>query len=185
MAYGILFLRVVVGLVFFAHGTQKLFGWWGGGGIRGTAGVFASLGFRPPTAAVVTAGVSEATGVLFAMGLLTPFAALLMASTMVVAIGSVHWKNGLFVANGGYEFNLVLWAVAVAVAATGPGRFSLDAALGWADNLSGLWWGVGVLAASLASGGLVLASREQQPEADATEAPLAREREDETSRVRS
>jgi putative oxidoreductase len=132
-----------------------------------------------------TAAVSEASGLLFAAGFLTPFAALLMASTMVVAIGSVHWKNGFFVANGGYEFNLVLWTVAVAVAATGPGRFSVDAALGWADNLSGLWWGVGVLAASLASGGLVLAIREQQPEADATEAPLAREREEETAPVQS
>jgi putative oxidoreductase len=183
MAYGLLFLRVVVGLLLFAHGSQKLFGWWGGGGIRGTAGAFGGLGFRPPTAMALTAGVSESAGVLFAMGFLTPFAALLMASTMVVAIGSVHWKNGFFVANGGYEFNLALWTVAVAVAATGPGRFSLDAALGWADNLSGLWWGVGVLAASLASGGLVLASRERQPEADATEAPLAREHEEETSSV--
>jgi hypothetical protein len=81
--------------------------------------------------------------------------------------------------------NLALWTVAVAVAATGPGRFSLDATLGWADNLSGLRWGVGVLAASLATGGLVLVSREQRPEAEATEAPLAREREEKTSPVQS
>jgi putative oxidoreductase len=102
---------------------------------------------------------------------------------MVVAIGSVHWKNGFWAGNGGYEYNLVIWTVAVAVAATGPGRFSVDHALGWADNLSGVWWGVGVLAGSLAGGLLVLASRETQPEPDATDAPLARETERETERV--
>jgi putative oxidoreductase len=183
MAYGILFLRVVVGAVLFAHGSQKLFGWWGGGGVRATAGFFGALGFRPPTAMAVMAGVSEAAGLLFAAGFLTPFAALLMASTMVVAIGSVHLKNGLFATNGGYEFNLVLWAVAVAVAATGPGRFSVDHALGWADNLSGLWWGVGVLALSLVGGALVLATREAQPEPDDAEAPLSRESEPTRSAV--
>jgi putative oxidoreductase len=177
MAYGILILRVVVGALLFAHGAQKLFGWWSGGGIRGTAGFFGSLGFRLPTGMALTAGVSEAAGLLFAAGFLTPLAALLMASTMVVAIGSVHWKNGVFATNGGYEYNLVLWTVAVAVAATGPGRFSVDAALGWADNLSGLWWGVGVLGLSLIGGALVLASREAQPEPDAAEAPLSRESE--------
>jgi putative oxidoreductase len=183
MAYGIVFLRVVVGAVLLAHGTQKLFGWWGGGGLRATAGFFGSLGFRPPMAMALMAGVSETAGLLFAFGFLTPFAALLMASTMVVAVGSVHWKNGLFAANGGYEFNLVLWAAAIAVAATGPGRFSVDNALGWADNLSGLWWGVGVLALSLVGGGLVLASREARPEPDAAEAPLSRDSEPTKSAV--
>ena len=161
MAYGILLLRVIVGLVLFAHGTQKLFGWWGGHGIGGTGGFFAGLRFRMPTAMAVVAGVSEASGILFAAGLLTPFAALLMTSTMVVAVGSVHVKNGLFSTNGGYEYNLVLWTVATAVSATGPGRFSLDRAFGWDDNISGVWWGVGVLALSLASGALVLASRKK------------------------
>jgi putative oxidoreductase len=179
MAYGILFLRVVVGLLLFAHGTQKLFGWWGGGGPRGTAGFFGQLGFRPPLAMALTAGVSETAGVLFALGFLTPLAALLMASTMVVAIGSVHWKNGLWITAGGYEFNLVLWTVAIAVAASGPGRFSIDRALGWVDNLSGVWWGVGVLVASLLGGAVTLATREKQPEPAATEAPIARERDEE------
>jgi putative oxidoreductase len=128
----------------------------------------------------VTAGVSEASGVLFALGFLTPFAALLMASTMVVAVGSVHWKNGLWNGGGGYEFNLVLWTVAIAVAASGPGRFSVDRALGWVDNLSGVWWGVGVLVASLLGGAVTLASRKTPPEADAAEAPLARERDEQS-----
>jgi putative oxidoreductase len=183
MAYGILFLRLVVGALLFAHGTQKLFGWWGGGGPRGTAGFFGQLGFRAPLAMAVTAGVSEASGLLFAIGFLTPLAALLIASTMVVAIGSVHWKNGLWNSAGGFEFNMVLWTVAIAVAASGPGRFSVDRALGWVDNLSGVWWGAGVLVVSLLGGAVTLAMRRTPPQAEATEAPLARERDDERVEV--
>jgi putative oxidoreductase len=183
MAYGILFLRVIVGLVVFAHGAQKLFGWWGGGGVRGTAGFFGPLGFRWPTAMALLAGIGEASGLLFAVGFLTPLAALMVASTMVVAVGSVHWKNGIFSTNGGYEYNLVLSTVVIAVAATGPGRFSLDRALGWDDNLAGVWWGVGVLALSLVGGALVLALREQPPEPADAEAPLSRESESETAAV--
>jgi putative oxidoreductase len=179
MAYGILFLRVVVGTALFAHGAQKLFGWFGGHGPRGTAGFFGSLGFRPALPMALVAGVSEAAGLLLALGFLTPLAALAIASTMVVAIGSVHFRNGFWAAGGGYEYNLVLWAVAVALAATGPGRFSVDHALGWVDNLSGVWWGAGVLLASIAGGLVVLATREAQPVAEDTEAPLARERDDE------
>ena len=67
---------------------------------------------------------------------------------MLNAIGAVHLRNGFWVGKNGYEYNLLIWASAVALAATGGGRFSLDAALGWADNLSGLWWGVGVAAGS-------------------------------------
>src|SRR5438105_43935 len=137
MAYGILFLRVIVGVLLFLHGTQKLFGWWGGPGPRGAAGFFGSLGFSPPLAMAIVAGMSEASGLLFALGFLTPLAALAMATVMVVATGSVHWRNGLFNTNGGFELPLAFWTVAVAVAAAGPGRFSLDRALGWVDNLAG------------------------------------------------
>jgi putative oxidoreductase len=181
VSYGILLLRVVVGGTFSAHGAQKLFGWWGGGGPRGTAGFFGSLGFRQsqllPMA--LLAGMSEAAGVLFAFGLLTPFAALAMASVMVVAVGSVHVKNGFWVMSGGFEYNLVLWSAAVAVNATGPGRFSIDRLLGWDANLSGLWWGLGVLGVSLLGGLLVLSQREPRMEAAASDAALVREREDE------
>jgi putative oxidoreductase len=179
MAYGILVLRVVVGCTFFGHGAQKLFGWFGGPGPRGAAGFFGSLGFRPALPLAIVAGLSEAAGVLFALGLLTPFAALAMASVMVVAVGSVHVKNGFWSANGGFEYNLVLWTAAAAVAATGPGRFSIDAALHVADNLSGVWWGVGVLVVSLAGGAVMLATRETQPVAADTDASLTREREEE------
>jgi putative oxidoreductase len=163
MAYGILLLRIAVGLTLAAHGAQKLFGWFGGGGLRGTAGSFGSMRFRPPGAMALAAGLSEFAGVAFALGLLTPFAALAMASVMVVAVGSVHLKNGFFIGKGGFEYNLTIWTVAVAVAAAGPGRFSLDRAFGIDDNLSGVWWGVGVVAASLAGGLLVLATREPPP----------------------
>jgi putative oxidoreductase len=156
MSYGLLFLRVVIGLVFFAHGAQKLFGWWGGPGIQGTKGWLGSMGFRLPGAMALLVALSESSGLLFAAGFLTPLAALLVTSSMVVAIGSVHWKNGLWNSAQGYEFNLALLTVAVAVAATGPGRFSIDRALGWDDNLSGPIWGVGVLGLAVAGGLFVL-----------------------------
>jgi putative oxidoreductase len=180
-----LFLRVVVGLLLFGHGAQKLLGWFGGHGPRGTAGFFGSLGFRRGHALpmAVLAGASEAAGLLFALGFLTPFAALAMASVMVVAVGTVHWRNGLWVTNGGYEFNLVLWTVAIAVAASGPGRFSLDGALGWVDNLTGVWWGLGVLVVSLLGGALVMALREPQLPAEDTDAALTRERQRETQTI--
>lgn len=180
MAYGILFLRVVVGLILFGHGAQKLFGWFGGHGPRGTAGFFGSLGFRRRHALpmAVLAGASEAAGLLLALGFLTPLACLAIATVMVVAVGTVHWKNGLWGTNGGYEFNLVLWAVAIAIAASGPGRFSLDGAIDWVDRISGVWWGVGVLVVSLVSGFAVMALREQQLPAEDTDEALSRERED-------
>jgi putative oxidoreductase len=145
MSYGLLFLRVVIGGIFFAHGAQKLFGWWGGGGLKGTAGWLGSMGFRSPSVMALLVAIAESSGLLFALGLLTPLAALGMCSAMLVAIGAVHWDKGFWLANGGYEFNLALLSAAVAVAATGPGRFSLDRAIGWDDNLSGVWWGVAVL----------------------------------------
>jgi putative oxidoreductase len=107
---------------------------------------------------------AESSGLLFALGLLTPVAALAIASVMVVAVGSVHWKNGFWNGNQGFEFNLVLFAVAVAVAATGPGRFSLDRALHIDDNLSGLWWGVGVAVLALLGGAFTLAALRRAPQ---------------------
>jgi putative oxidoreductase len=101
------------------------------------------------------------------------------ATVMVVAVGAVHGKNGFWAGNGGIEYNLVLWTSAVAVAAMGAGRFSIDRAVGWNDNLSGLWSGVGVLVVSLLGGLLVLATRELVPEPEAADQALEREREQE------
>ena len=153
MSYGLLIVRVVLGGTMAAHGSQKLFGWFGGGGPRGTAGFFAGLGFRAPLAMALLVGAGElGGGLLLALGLVTPLAALAIGTVMVTAVSTVHWKHGFFAGNGGYEFNLLISAVATGIAATGPGRFSLDAAASWADNLSGLWWGVGVLGASAVLG---------------------------------
>jgi len=161
VSLGLLFLRVIIGTVFAAHGVQKLFGWLGGGGPHGTGAWLGSMGFRWATAVAVLVGLAETSGILFAGGLGTPFVALAMASVMVVAVGAVHWKNGFWNTGGGFEFNLSLWAVAIAVAGTGPGRYSLDNLLNWDDDISGPWWSVGVAAVSLAGGALVLATRKK------------------------
>jgi putative oxidoreductase len=164
MSYGLLLLRVVVGGTMFAHGAQKLFGWFGGPGPKGVAGFFGQLGFRAPIVIAIFAGLAEVGGLLFAIGFVTPLAALGIVVVMLNAIATVHWPKGFFNSAGGYEFNLTLLAVAVAVAATGPGRFSIDRALHWDDNISGLWWGVGVLGAGLAISFVTLVLGRKRPQ---------------------
>src|SRR3954465_6300820 len=144
MACGLLLLRVVAGGTIFAHGAQKLFGWIGGHGVRETAGFFENPGFRPPVPLALLAGRGAASGVPFALGVVTPLAALGITIVMLNAIAVVHWSKGFFNGNGGIEFPLLMATVAVAGPATGPGRFSLDRVIGWDDNISGVWWGVGV-----------------------------------------
>lgn len=147
MEYGLLLLRLMVGLLFASHGAQKLVGWFGGGGPRGTAGFFASLGYRNPAALAILAGLSEAGGgLLLATGLLTPLAAFLLATVMLNAIATVKWRQGFI---GGYEFELTLLTVVTALAITGPGRLSLDDAIGWADDITGPAWGSLALAAAI------------------------------------
>ena len=131
MKLGLTLLRVIVGVLFFGHGTQKLKGWFGGHGLEGTAGFFESLGLRPGKRHATAAGAAEAGGgALLALGFLTPAAAAAIIGTMATAIRTVHFKNGPWVTNGGYEYNLVLIATMVALADVGPGDFSLDHALG-------------------------------------------------------
>ena len=148
MSYGLLLLRVVVGGTMAAHGAQKLLGWFDGPGLDGVKGMLGNFGFRLPGLMALGLALTESAGLLFALGFLTPLPALGIVVVMLNAIALVHVKNGFWNGKGGYEFNLVLLTVAVAVAATGPGRFSLDRAIGWDDNLSGLWWGVGVFGAA-------------------------------------
>jgi putative oxidoreductase len=152
MAYGLLVIRVVFGLTMSAHGAQKLLGWFGGPGPQGTAEMLGKLRFRLAGPMAVLVALAELSGLLFALGLVTPLAALGIATVMLTAIATVHWKNGFFAGNGGYELNLCILAAAVGIAATGPGRFSLDRLIGWDGSLSGPWWALGVLcAAALAS----------------------------------
>ncbi|WP_211881156.1 DoxX family protein [Pseudarthrobacter albicanus] len=122
--------RVALGGVLIAHGSQKLFGWFGGGGIEGTSKGMHAMGFRPATPSAILAGVAEAgAGVALALGLATPAAGAAAATTMGVA-ASVHAPNGFFAAEGGLEYPAVLGLAAASFTIGGPGLFSLDALTG-------------------------------------------------------
>jgi putative oxidoreductase len=130
LASGLLLIRLVVGLLFVGHGAQKLFGWLGGYGPKGTGGWMESIGIKPGVLMAVAAGLMELLGgALFAVGLLTPLAALLITMTMLGAIVKVHGQNGIWATNNGYEYPLVLIAVVVGIALIGAGPYSIDAIL--------------------------------------------------------
>ncbi|AIQ11682.1 DoxX family protein [Paenibacillus durus] len=130
LALGLLVVRLVVGLLFIGHGAQKLFGWFGGYGPKGTGGWMDSIGIKPGVFMAVLAGLLELIGgTLLAVGLFTPVAALFITLTMLGAIVKVHAKNGLWVTANGYEYNAVLIAVAILMALAGAGEYSLDALL--------------------------------------------------------
>lgn len=125
---GLLIIRVIVGLYFAAHGTQKAFGWFGGGGPAGTGAFFEQIGIKPGKPMALLAGLGELLGgILFLLGFLTPLAALFIIIPMIIAIKTVHGKNGLFSDKGGIEYNLVLIAVALGIALSGAGSISVDA----------------------------------------------------------
>ena len=125
--WGITVLRIIVGIIFMAHGSQKLFGWFGGGGLAGTAQFMESLGLTPGTLMAALSGGAEFFGGLaLVIGLLARPAAVALIGLLVVAIFSVHIHNGLFMQNNGYEFALALLGGAVAVLFEGAGRASVD-----------------------------------------------------------
>ena len=131
MDAGLLLARMVFGLLMAAHGAQKLFGWFGGYGLTGTGGFFEQLGFRPGRLFAAAAGGTEVVaGLLVALGLLGPIGPALMISVMIVAAITVHWEHGLFAQNNGIEVPLLYATAALAIALTGYGAYSLDAALG-------------------------------------------------------
>ncbi|MDP1512170.1 DoxX family protein [Paenibacillus sp. CMAA1739] len=130
LASGLLLIRLVVGLLFVGHGAQKLFGWFGGYGPKGTGGWMESIGIKPGVLMAVAAGLMELLGgALFTVGLLTPLAALLITMTMLGAIVKVHGQNGIWATANGYEYPLVLIAVVIGIALTGAGSYSIDAIL--------------------------------------------------------
>ncbi|MFJ5259373.1 DoxX family protein [Streptomyces sp. NPDC088387] len=127
---GLLLLRLAAGGVLAAHGTQKLFGWFGGHGIEGTGQFMESVGYRPGRVSATAAGLAETGGgTLLALGLATPAAGAAAAGAMTGA-AAVHTPNGFFNQGGGYEYAATLALAATGIAVTGPGRLSLDHALG-------------------------------------------------------
>jgi putative oxidoreductase len=131
MDTGILIIRMFFGLAMAGHGAQKLLGWFGGYGIKGTGGFFESLGFRPGAAFATAAGLSEmGGGLLVTVGLFTPFGAAAIVSAMLVAMVSVHLKNGFFAAGNGIEMPFLYAVAALGMALTGGGAISLDRLLG-------------------------------------------------------
>lgn len=126
-SYAPLILRVPTGLTLMAHGSQKLFGFFGGGGLAGTGQFMTSLGLNPGELMAFLAGSGEFFGGLFLLiGLLTRPAAAVVAFTMLVAIFSVHISHGLFLSNGGYEYGLALFAIAASLMFSGGGKVALD-----------------------------------------------------------
>jgi putative oxidoreductase len=150
MELGLFLLHVVPGALLMGHGAQKLFGAFGGHGPEGTGQFMETLGMRPGRHMALAAGFNElGGGLLLALGLLTPLAALLIGSTMVVAALTAHRGKGPWNTNGGWELPLLFGLIPVALTFHGAGQWSLDHALGWGAELSGLGWGLGVTAAAV------------------------------------
>ncbi len=179
MSVGRLAARGLIGGLFIGHGTQKLFGWFGGPGRAGTEGMMASLQMHPAKLNALAAGVTEtAGGAMLAAGLATPLAASALTGVMTTAIKKVHLANGPWAAKGGWEYNAVLIAAVTALAEIGPGAFSLDRR--WGLERTGPAWGVaalvtgvGAAALTMAAAGRAAASLPASSIPDATPAPPA------------
>jgi putative oxidoreductase len=127
----LLLVRAWLGVTFLLHGGQKLFGWFGGGGIAGTARFLEGVGIRPGRFWAVLVGLGEfCGGLMIGLGFLTPLGALAIIITMVVAISAVAGRHGFWIQNGGYEYHLLIIAVALAFILAGPGAYALDHVLG-------------------------------------------------------
>jgi len=163
MSIGLLVLRLVVGGLFFAHGAQKLFGWFGGYGIQGTGGFLESLGYPRGRVMAGVTGLTEAgAGLLLAAGFATPLAGAMILGVMLNAIVSAKLQQGLF---GGYELDVLYATIAAAVVFVGAGVYSVDHlvrqhATWW--TMSGWRYGVGAIVLAFVSGVVTLASRRSQ-----------------------
>jgi putative oxidoreductase len=156
MSLGVLVIRLVVGLLLAGHGAQKLFGWFGGNGLSGTGELFESIGLHHGRWMALTAGLAEVLGgTLFVLGLLTPLGAALLSAVMFTAIWTVHRSRGIWVTDGGPEYNIVLLAAAFGVTAIGAGTASLDHAFG--VDAAGPAWAFGELAAGALGAATTLA----------------------------
>jgi len=157
---GLLLLRLGTGGVLAAHGAQKLLGWFGGGGLEGTGKAMESMGYTPGRASATAAGLAEAGGgVLLALGLATPAAGAAAAGAMTGA-AAVHAPNGFFAQTGGYEYAASLGLTAAGLAITGPGRLSVDHALGHAVNRN--WMVPAAFAATAAATTVIVGARNRR-----------------------
>jgi putative oxidoreductase len=149
MDIAFLIVRLILGLGVAAHGAQKLFGLFGGGGLRGTGGFFEGLGFRPGIAFALMAGLGEAGGgLLTALGLGGALGPVLIILVMLVAIGSVHYNKGFFTLNGGWELPALNIAASLAVAFAGNGVYAIDNALGltFLTDATQVWYAIAAAA---------------------------------------
>jgi putative oxidoreductase len=166
MNAGRLIARLTIGGLFVGHGTQKLFGWFGGPGPEGTAQMMEKLELRPGRRHASAAALAEtAGGAALALGALTPLAAAVLSGAMFTAIRKVHFQKGVWNTGGGYEYNAVLIAATAALAETGPGSPSIDSALG--IELRGSKWALAAIAAGAAGSELAIEAgrrAEQEPQ---------------------
>lgn len=161
--YGLLAVRLGLGLAIAAHGAQKLFGWFGGHGLAGTGGFFEAIGFRPGKPFAAIAGFGEgAGGLLIALGLFGPVGPALVLATMIVAAVAVHLKNGFWAANNGVELAYVYAFGALAIAFAGFGSLSLDTLLRITPTSPSAVYGV--LAVGAIAGLLTLPLRRPAPQ---------------------
>jgi putative oxidoreductase len=168
MDLGRLLLRLTIGGTFFVHGTQKLFGWFGGYGPDGTGQFFESLGLRPGRRnAIVTGATETGGGILVALGLATPLAAAGLSAVMITSLRTAVWKEGIKPATGEHE--VLLAAAALALTETGPGTPSLDSALG--RERSGLGWTLAALGAGAAGSAAAIEMASREPTVPAQAAP--------------
>ena len=172
MHIGRLAARAVIGGLFVGHGTQKLFGWFGGPGLEGTDQMMQALDMQPSRPNALAAGVSEtAGGALLVAGAATPLAAASLIGTMITAIRKVHQPNGPWVAEGGWEYNAVLIAALLALVDAGPGEISVDALLGrdeWGSS-----WALGGLALGAAASTAAVTLGKRGADSSSGEGPVA------------
>src|SRR4051812_49719822 len=156
MSVGRLGARLLIGGLFIGHGTQKIFGWFGGPGRAGTEAMMEHIDMRPAKVHALLAGTTETVGgTLLAAGLATPLASAALTGVMTTAIKKVHLPNGPWAANGGWEYNAVLIGAVTALAETGPGTLSLDHLLG--TERSGPAWALAALATGVGTAALTMA----------------------------
>lgn len=164
----LLVLRLYVGLVLVAHGSQKLFGWFGGHSVSDMAGMFHSQGLRPSGFWAWTNALAEFFGgLLFAFGVLTPLAAGILLANMLMAIALVHWQNGFFNAKGGFEFPLTLAVGALTIGLSGPGALALGPQTFAGLNSLQIFIGVSLIGILADVVGLAIRSPRHEPRQEA------------------